>query len=243
MTVFLTSSPSGPLDNSRYVDGLDDKNRFVEELRCRWPEYASCLYITAEPEGFSHNDWICQSMAGTFRHRGLSIAAFDVWDDRSGEVSAEMLNEYQVLILGGGHVPTQNRFFQRIALREKIASFKGLVIGISAGTMNSADIVYAQPELEGESYDPSYERFLTGLALTSINILPHYQMVKDFYLDGRRLFEDITYSDSYGHEFLALTDGSYVLLEQGSTRLCGEAYRISNGEIEKICEENQIIEL
>ena len=26
MILFLTSSPTGPLDNSRYVDGIDDKN-------------------------------------------------------------------------------------------------------------------------------------------------------------------------------------------------------------------------
>lgn len=49
--------------------------------------------------------------------------------------------------------------------------------------------VYAQPELEGEV------------------------------LDGKRLFEDITYSDSYGREFYALEDGSYFLIENKTTTL------------------------
>ena len=41
--------------------------------------------------------------------------------------------------------------------------------------MNSADIVYSQPEEEGEAVDPAYQRFLTGLNLTKTNLLPHYQ--------------------------------------------------------------------
>ena len=95
--------------------------------------------------------------------------------------------------------------------------------------MNAADIVYAQPEEPGESVDPAYQRFLPGLGLTETQILPHYQMVKDRMLDGRRLFEDITYPDSCGRSFLVLCDGSYLLREDGQESVFGEAYRIENG--------------
>ncbi len=243
MRVFLTSSPTGPLDNSRSVDGLDEKNRLIENLRDRWQENARCLYITATPAEFQQNDWICGGMRSVFERQGMTVGCFDVWDDRTEALSAEALARYDVLILGGGHVPTQNAFFRRIALREKIRDFPGLVMGISAGTMNSADRVYAQPELPGESVDPGYERFLEGLGLTGINILPHYQMVKDFELDGRRLFEDITYGDSWGEEFLALPDGSYLLIEEGRTWLYGEAWRIADGAIQQISEEDRVLEL
>ena len=64
-------------------------------------------------------------------------------------------------------------------------------------------------------------------------------MVKDFYLDGLRLFEDITYKDSYGHEFVALPDGSYILSVDGVETIWGEAYLIKDGMIEQICEEGQ----
>lgn len=37
-------------------------------------------------------------------------------------------------------------FFKEIRLREKIKDFDGIIIAISAGSMNSADIVYCQPE-------------------------------------------------------------------------------------------------
>ena len=50
--------------------------------------------------------------------------------------------------------------------------------------MNCADTVYAGPELEGEAIDPLYERWITGLGLTDINIFPHFQSLKDDYLDA-----------------------------------------------------------
>ena len=38
MIVFLTSSPTGPLDGARKVDGFDKKNKFYENLKKYCPE-------------------------------------------------------------------------------------------------------------------------------------------------------------------------------------------------------------
>ena len=239
MILFLTSSPTGPLDNSRYVDGIDKKNYLVENFQKYWKSNAKCLYITAMPDNYALNDEIRFGMKETWEKDGFSICTFDIWDNRTTDFSKETLHSYDVIILGGGHVPTQNVFFQTISLRDKIQDFEGIIISISAGTMNSADIVYAQPEEPGEGADPNYQKFISGLGLTGVNVCPHYQMVKDFYLDGMRLFEDITYKDSYGHEFVALPDGSYILSENGVENIWGEAYLIKDGCIEKICEDGQ----
>lgn len=48
----------------------------------------------------------------------------------------------------------------------------------------------------------------------------------DDILDGQRIFEDISYSDSYGREFYALEDGSYFIIENQTTTLFGAAYLI-----------------
>ena len=105
--------------------------------------------------------------------------------------------------------------------------------------MNAAEVVYAQPELDGEAVDPEYRRFIKGLGLTKINILPHYQMTGNFMLDGMRLFEDITYGDSCGRHFLALPDGSYYTSIDGKGTVWGEAYEIADGEMRLICEEGE----
>ena len=38
MIVFLTSSPTGPLDGKRKVEGFDEKNQFPENLRKYWKQ-------------------------------------------------------------------------------------------------------------------------------------------------------------------------------------------------------------
>ena len=106
--------------------------------------------------------------------------------------------------------------------------------------MNSADIVYCQPEKNGEAIDETFEKWLPGLNLTKMNILPHYQMIKDSYLDGMRLFEDITYKDSMNHQFIALVDGSYVLIDKCET-IYGESYLISDGNIKLLCHEDESV--
>lgn len=243
MVVFLTSSPTGPLDNSRFVDGVDEKNFLIENLKKYWKKDMKCLYITATPDDFELNERVRWDMQNLFAKSGFVSEAFDLLDRRTGDFPEEYLNCYDMILLGGGHVPTQNAFFTDICLRGKMKSFRGIVLGISAGTMNAADMVYAQPEEPGEAIDPDYVRFMPGLGLTNINILPHYQMVKDFELDGMRLYEEITYKDSYGKEFLVLPDGSYVLIECGRARVWGEAYLIKDGEFSQICEDGCSVEI
>lgn len=233
MILFLTSSPTGPLDGSRPVEGLDKMNSFVENLKKYWKPNSRNLMITATPDNYEQNDEMIEFFGNAVKKDDFTWSAFDLWDRRTVDVSKEALHSYDVIWLGGGHVPTQNQYFKELHLREKIKGFEGIVIGISAGTMNSADTVYAQPEHEGESVDLDYKRFIQGLGLTKTMILPHYQMVKDYYLDGKRLYEEITYGDSYGHEFLVLPDGSYLMSVDGDETVWGEAYYIKDGKIER----------
>ena len=89
--------------------------------------------------------------------------------------------------------------------------------------------------MEGEAVDPIYQKFIQGLNLTKYMILPHYQETKNNVLDGKQLFEDVTYLDSYGREFYALPDGSYLHSKDGVEKICGEAYLIKDGTCTKIC--------
>ena len=115
-------------------------------------------------------------------------------------------------------------------------------MGISAGSMNLADEVYAQPEEPGESA-PTFPRFLPGLGLTDVNILPHYQKVKNYMLDGKRLYEDITFADSWGHTFFVLPDGSWIYQDEEELTLLGKAMMIRNGVIELLTKDEETLDL
>jgi dipeptidase E len=116
-------------------------------------------------------------------------------------------------------------------------------VRLSAREWRSPGSPYAQPELPCEATDPDYRRFLPGLGLTRVNVLPHYQLVKDEVLDGLRVFEDVTYPDSFGRCFYALPDGSFLYLRDGKTELRGEAWRIAEGRLEKVCENGGVLAL
>lgn len=240
MKLFLTSSPSGALDVPNYDKLLDESNGFVDMLKKHWKEKMKGLIICADPYNYNGNDEMGDFFTQAFDHSGVKVISFDLWDYRVTHYSKELLQSYDVIMIGGGHVPTQNQYFKNIGLKDMIADYKGIIIGVSAGTMNCANIVYAFPEEAGESIDPNYQRFINGLGLTDLNILPHYQMVKDYYLDGVRLYEDIAYIDSYGHPFLVLEDGSYVYIYNNESYVYGKAYILYNGVLEDYCENGQM---
>ena len=239
MTVFLTSSP--------FVDGADrailsNANGVVDRLREALPPYCRCLFVCSDPE---RHDLTCQfgsDVVSACAEAGIWFSSYQVLSGENADRAEELVENSDFLVLAGGHVPTQNAFFQEIHLREILEGFPGVVMGISAGSMNSADEVYVQPEEEGES-SPDFPRFALGLGLTDVNILPHYQKVKDNILDGLRLFEDITAADSTGHTFYILPDGSYILARDGDEMLCGEAWLMHNGVLEKLTEDGEELAL
>lgn len=239
MIAFLTSSPcvSGA---PRAI--LNPENQFLDNLHQALPEHPRCLFVCSDPDNPEMTDRFGADMAGAFAEAGIVFADFAVLDRRNQEDAQMLIWQSDFIMLAGGHVPTQNAFFQEIGLRELLENFQGVIMGISAGTMNSADRVYVQPEEEGES-DPDFPRFLPGLGITDVNVLPHYQQVKDNELDGLRLFEDITYADSMGECFFAFVDGTYLLVEDGQNTLFGEAYCIRNGEIEQISNLGDVVNL
>ncbi len=243
MKVFLTSSPGGSYKDSvgvRIPCEMDGSNGFITNLKRCWPDEADCLVIAADPDNAVVNDSLRSIFPESFWMSGLPLHNLEVCDRRNEEDIGKLIDDSNVIILAGGHVPTQNRFFHRIRLKEALSGYRGIVIGISAGSMNCAEVVYAQPEEEGEAVDPQYERYLDGLGLTPICILPHYQYLKGLTLDGKRVFEDICIPDSRVRPFYALPDASYVHIDRdGVTTLYGEAYLLKGGLEKKVCERNQ----
>ncbi len=238
MTCFFTSSPMVPdtLD-------LNPANGFIHELHLALAYPCRALYICSDPDGWEKTDLYAEGTAESMERAGFAFSAFDVLDGRNVDDGATLIENADLIILAGGHLPTQNAFFRAIGLKELLIGFDGVIMGISAGSMNSASTVYAHPELEGEAIDPDYERFLPGLGLTEASILPHYNTIAGDTLDGLDLFDDIAIPDSMGRTFFVLPDGSYILSRDGRETLYGEAYAIHDGVMEQIAEDGDVIPL
>ena len=236
MIAFLTSQV-----NPEGEGALNSANGFIDELRRCLPDPIRALDVCSHPDAWEITDFYSGLTRGYFEDAGFHFERYLTLDSRNEEHAAELIRSSNLILLAGGHVPTQNRFFQRIGLREWMKGYDGVVVGISAGSMNAADLVYAQPEEAGEAVDPTFQRFLPGLGLTKVNLLPHYDRVKDDVLDGLRLFEDITCADSRGRTFYAIPDGSYLFVDGSRAELRGECYRIRDGRTEQICRDGQTV--
>ncbi len=236
MILFLTSSPCGTYEkiDGKEVWEMSREFGFTEKLKEFSPEEAKWMIIAASPDEYQLNDQMAKDFYRMMSISGISLSCMELCDGRNGEEATRDLSQYDGIILGGGHVPTQKKFFEEIHLRDKLKDYDGIIMGISAGTMNSAEVVYSTPELEGEARDPKYQRFLSGLGLTRINVIPHIQKARYDVIDGFRLIEDIALSDSIGNVFYALPDGSYILQMDGREVLYGEAIRIADGKLEEI---------
>ena len=230
MIAFLTSSPC-IYGAPRAI--LNPENEFADQLRRCLPDRIRCLFIASSPDDPPFTHKVAGEMAACFEEAELGFSELYILDRQTVADAQMLIWKSDLIILAGGHVPTQNAFFHDIHLKELLRNYQGTVLGISAGTMNAADRVYIQPEEPGESV-PEFPRFAEGLGITKINVLPHYQMVKDNELDGRRLYEDITFADSYGECFYVFVDGTYLLVENGRTTLHGEAYRLADGHMERM---------
>lgn len=239
MTLFVTSSP--------YIDGADrailnPDNEFVDRLRAVLPPNPRALFICSNPEDL---DGTCRFGADTvaaFAMAGIAFSSYHVLYGENAEDAPWLVADSDLIVLAGGHVPTQLDFFNQIHLNELLAEYGGTVMGISAGSMNMAREVYIQPEEPGESA-PSFRRFAPGLGLTDVSILPHYQKARSYILDGKRLYEDVTYADSMGKTFFALPDGSYFYQDDEGLLLCGRAYRIQNGILELLTIDGEVLDI
>ena len=240
MKAILTSSLGGSfkVNGKRIPSILLTDNGLLDKLKSMWADNSKVMIICASPDNYEKNDSVCACLKESLPMSGLSISYIEKCDDRNQEIISK-LGEMDVIILTGGHVPTQNKFMKQLRLKERLADYKGIVIAWSAGSMNCAENVYAAPELDGEAIDPDFERWIPGLGITKVNIFPHFQCLKADYLDGLRIIEDITFADSMGHEILAMNDGSYIVAEDGKETLYGEAYLIKDGSLKQICKDGE----
>lgn len=226
MTLFLTSSPCIYEHSPATLTG---DNGFLTRLRAALPEKPRTLFVASSPEDHDRTEYFAQDMCGAFRRAGIHFKTSRILDSLSQDQAKEWVQESDFIILMGGHVPTQNAFFRRVGLRELLKDFGGVIMGISAGTMNAAETVYAQPEDDGEAA-PSFRRFYPGLGLTELMVCPHYQQVKDWLLDGKRLYGEITEADSkHGFPFYIFPDGTYIYRDANEYAIYGKCWRMKDG--------------
>jgi len=222
---------------------IDNNNSFLENIQKVLTKRDCCVIISGNPKKIRKTNHLDVNIKG-FEMSDIGFKEYIYVDENNKNNIKEYIAKADCIDLCGGHLPTCNAFINELNLKELLKDFDGVIIGASGGGMNLADNVYCIPENEGEHINKNFNRHLKGLALTNINIVPHYNVFKDkVFSDGKRMLEDILLKDSYDVDMIALPDGSYIIQKDDKKVLYGEAYLISKGTVTKICDSNETVKI
>ena len=134
------------------------------------------VIITTASVGYKENDWHIPRLTAELMSLGLSVDTFDF--DRQ---DAPDLLDYDVVeILDGNpfYLLSHLQIEENNAILQLIAAEK-VLIGISAGTLVLQQNIQLVAQFSPEMNEDVGLTDLTGLALTDLEILPHYHRYMD----------------------------------------------------------------
>lgn len=226
----------------RHPHAFSNANSIVERMRSALGGRKNFLFISNVENDPQATQAYFSAVAESFKLT-LPFERYDFLDGSNLGRAKELIKRADCIYLCQGHLPTENAFFNAAGLKELLKNSNALIIGCSAGSMNAAARVYALPELEGEAIDPTFKRFVEGLGLTDINVIPHFDSLIGARLDGLRYIEDIIIPDSKSANIIGLADGSYIFVDGDLATVFGKAYRPYGGAVKVICKEGESLSL
>ncbi len=229
MNIFLTSNCGGirKENGEKKAEKFSNENNFLEMLKESLRENKKFVLVSSNPEAIEQNSKYLELDVIALNMSGIFFDEYAVLDNRNKDNVKEILKDSSLIMLCGGNTYRQNQFFNEIDLKKYILTLDTTIVGISAGSINAASIAYNSPECEEDTLNPE---LLSGLGLTNINIEPHFDVN-----NNNKMQMDSILSQSYKRVIYGLPDGSYIK----NNTLYGEGYKIHNGEIKLICNNDE----
>lgn len=203
-------------------------HHFPEEiarrLREELTERESIVFITACPNDYAQNDDDCEGMYAMFAEKGMPFMKHCVIDERTAPHEAKELveNASCVFLMGGGVCEEQLDLVRRKGCFETLRDCHAVILGVSAGSMNMAQVVV--------DFHESMEAF-EGLMFTNLTVSCHHDLADSWrYEQTLRMSEDRT--------VYAMEDESAFFLKAGKIDVIGNIYRVEHGVMQMLGEED-----
>ena len=240
MILFLASNIGGVKkeNGKKYPVRFFEKNSFLNNLKKNLTNTKKFVLVASDPDNYDKNDLFLKMDIEALKLSDLCFDEYLVLDQRNTWDIENVLKDASLIFLSGGNTLIQNKFFNSINLKKYI-NYNSVVIGISAGSINSAKDAYNSPESEENLNNSPY---LHGLELTNINIEPHFSL-SNLNDDSKKIQMKAILSESNKRILYGLTDGAYIIKTSSKCMLYGESYKIQNGIIKKICNDDEVINI
>lgn len=233
MKLFLTSNIGGvKKENGKKIPvNFFENNKFLKNMKESIKDYNKFIIIASDPDNYEQNDEYLKLDMKALALSELYFKENVVLDNRNKDDIDNVLNNSSLIFLSGGDTFQQNMFFHDINLKEYIKKTDACIVGISAGSINSAKTVFNSPEYEKDLTNPT---ILEGLDLTTINVEPHFDCD-----NLNKIQMDAILKESSNRVIYGLPDKSYIF----NNKIYGKCYRVYKGKIELISKDDEIVDV
>lgn len=180
------------------------------------------VFVASEFENiFEKTDWYCEQFIKMFSECGIIFDDVKVIDNRlSRETAQTTVETADVIWLAGGDTPTQFGYIESYGLIPYLREHKGVIIGMSAGSINMAKIAVCTLTCE-HSELVIYE----ALGLVDFSVEPH--------LDKSNITEELL-SLSEKYPLYGICDDGAIVCTEDETLYIGDVFLIENGHVNQI---------
>ena len=238
MVLFLTSMLNTRIkdkDGNKTTIPLENINGVLDNIKKYLSGTNRIVYVANDPNNVIENEERIKNTIDSFSLSNLNFNEKILLDARNKKDAKNIILGANIVILSGGKILCQNKFFKSIRLKKILKHFNGIVIGISAGTMNLCKTVFNFPE---EKADIKERKWVKGLGFYDKIIIPHFDGETNTYqieCEEVDVAGDYILPASHKKEFLGIPNGSYILIDNNkNVSFFGEMYTIENGVAKKI---------
>ncbi|HJD06206.1 MAG TPA: Type 1 glutamine amidotransferase-like domain-containing protein [Candidatus Onthoplasma faecipullorum] len=238
MVLFLTSRLNTLVkdkDGNKTTIPLENVNGVLDNIKKYLSATNRIVYVANDPNNVIENEERIKNTIDSFSLSNLNFNEKILLDARNKKDAKNIILGANIVILSGGKILCQNKFFRSIRLKKILKHFNGIVIGISAGTMNLCKTVFNFPE---EKADIKERKWVKGLGFYDKIIIPHFDGETNTYqieCEEVDVVNDYIFPASHKKEFLGIPNGSYILIDGNkNVSFFGEMYAIENGVTKKI---------
>lgn len=205
---------------SGFLNGFtDDFSRILKRYIKKGMNF---VFVASEFENiYEKTDWYCNHFLKMFFDCGITFDNINVIDSRmSKETAQDTVKNADVLWLAGGDTPTQFAYLESYGLIPYIREQKGVIIGMSAGSINMAKTAVCTLTCEhGEL------KIYEALGLVEFSVEPHLD--KDNITD-----ELLVLSEKY--PLYGICDEGAIICTEDNTLYIGDVFLIDNRHVTRI---------
>ena len=224
-------------DGIKITRPMSNENGLVDQLKNSLKRNKKVVFVSSDINSTPDSvESYARIFFDSMKMVGITFEEYCILDGTKVNKSKEYIENADLVFLCGGDTYNQHLLFEKIKLKLLLSTYSGIVMGQSAGAINMAEHCFNSPE-ELEESEPV---FFEGLGLTNINVEPHFVYDTSRFNENEKYQRKVIIDESYNRPIYGQCNGSHVFIDENNiATIYGETYLIINGNIEKICENNQ----